>query len=129
MDRALTALAAAAAIAAAAAVGVVSAAFALYALIAPWLGPAGAAAVVAAVAALLVGVCGTLAKRKAQGRKPVTGAPEADPGIVQKIIEVAKERPMLAAGAAVAAGVYAIRHPALVAAVIGAVMQNRSRKP
>lgn len=122
------ALAAAAAIAAAAAVSVFSAAFALYALIMPWLGPAGAGAVVAAVAAVVVGGAGVLAKRKAQGRKMATGAPEADPSIVQKIIDIAKDRPMLAAGAAVAAGVYAIRHPALVAAVIGAVMENRSRK-
>lgn len=121
------ALAAAAAIAAAAAVSVVAAAFALYALAEPSLGSAGAGAVVAAAAAALVGGAGLLARRKAQARRHAPqGAPDA--GLVDKVIEIAKQRPMLAVGAAIAAGVYAIRHPSLVAAVIGAVMESRSRK-
>ena len=122
------ALAAGAAIAAAAAVSVVSAAFALYALVQPWTGPAGAGAIVAAVAALVVAFAGMMAKNKAESRRyrgEGRGA-EPDASIVSKIVEIAKERPMLAAGAALAAGVYAIRHPTLIAAVIGAVMENRS---
>lgn len=125
------ALAAGAAIAAAAAVSVVSAAFALYALVMPWTGSAGAGAIVAAVAALVVAVAGVMAKNRAEARRhhrgPARGA-EPDASMVSKIIDIAKERPMLAAGAALAAGVYAIRHPALIAAVLGAVMENRSSK-
>ena len=121
------ALAAAAAIAAAAAVSVVSAAFALYALLEPALGSAGAGAAVAAVFAAIVAVAGVLARRRAEGHAPPQRG-EADSGLVGKVMEIAKERPMLAVGAAIAAGVYAIRHPSLAAAIIGAVMESRSRK-
>jgi uncharacterized membrane protein len=127
MDRALMALAAAAAIAAAAAVSVAAAAFALYAAFTPLVGPAWAAAIVAAVAAVLVLVFGLLAKARADGGlRRREAAPDAS--LVQKAVEMAKEHPILAAGVALGAGVYAIRNPKLVAAVVAAFMEGRNSK-
>ncbi len=121
-EKTLTTLAAAAAIAAAAGVAVVAAAFALFALLAPTLGQAGAAAVVAATAAAIVALAGLVASARAKsGRRrqqDFAAHAAADPGLIVKLFELAKQRPIMAAGAAVAAGVFAIRNPALVAAVL-----------
>jgi hypothetical protein len=126
MERTLMALAAAAAIAAAAAVGVFSAFFALYALVEPRLGAAGAAAVVSASAAVLVAVAGLIAARKVEGdrREATTATPDAT--MVDTILSLVRERPLLASGAAVAAGIYALRNPQLIAAVLRAFMDKPS---
>lgn len=126
MERTLMALAAAAAIAAAAAVGVFSAFFALYALVEPQLGAPGAAAVVAASAAILVALAGFIAARKVEGdrREATTATPDAT--MVDTILSLVRERPLLASGAAVAAGIYALRNPQLIAAVLRAFMDNPS---
>lgn len=122
------AVAAAAAIAAAAAVSVAAAAFALYAAFVPLVGPAWAAAIVAAVAAVLVLIAGLLARARAEGghRRRREAAPDAS--LVQKVVEMAKEHPILATGVALGAGVYAIRNPKLVAAVVAAFMEGRNSK-
>ncbi|MDO9473129.1 MAG: hypothetical protein Q7J28_08735 [Caulobacter sp.] len=121
------ALAAAAAIAAAAAVGVVSAFFALYALVEPQLGAPGAAAVVSASAAVLVAVAGYIAARKVDGdRRRNTAQSTPDATLVDTILSLVRERPLLASGAAVAAGIYALRNPQLIAAVLRAFMDKPS---
>lgn len=127
MERTLMALAAAAAIAAAAAVGVFSAFFALYALVEPQLGAPGAAAVVAASAAILVALAGFIAARKVEGDRP-RGAAHTPPDatLVDTILSLVRERPLLASGAAVAAGIYALRNPQLIAAVLRAFMDKPS---
>lgn len=127
MERTLMALAAAAAIAAAAAVGVFSAFFALYALVEPQLGAPGAAAVVSASAAVLVALAGMIAARKVDGdkrRNTAQAAPDAT--LVDTILSLVRERPLLASGAAVAAGIYALRNPQLIAAVLRAFMDKPS---
>lgn len=126
MERTLMALAAAAAIAAAAAVGVVALAFALYAALLPVIGPAWAACAVAGAAALLVGFAALLAARKAEGDRHhvAQGAPDA--GLVETILGVVRERPIMASGVAVAAGLYALRNPQLIAAVLRAFMDKPS---
>ncbi len=127
MERTLMALAAAAAIAAAAAVGVVSAFFALYALVEPQLGAPGAAAVVSASAAVLVAVAGYIAARKVDGdRRRNTAQSTPDATLVDTILSLVRERPLLASGAAVAAGIYALRNPQLIAAVLRAFMDKPS---
>jgi hypothetical protein len=82
----------------------------------PRVGPAGAAAIVAAVAAVIVAIAGLLAARKVE-----TARHEAPPlgalGIVERLMEIAKDRPMLSIGAALAAGVFALRNPTLLAAL------------
>ncbi|MGE5500630.1 MAG: hypothetical protein ACM3W4_01750 [Ignavibacteriales bacterium] len=121
------AVAAAAAIAAAAAVSVAAAAFALYAALSPRVGEAWAAAIVAAVAAVLVLIAGLLARARAEGgQRRREAAPDAS--LVQKAVEMAREHPILATGVALGAGVYAIRNPKLVAAVVAAFMEGRNSK-
>ena len=120
------AVAAAAAIAAAAAVGVFSAFFALYALVEPHLGAPGAAAVVAASAAILVALAGLMAARKADGDKRNMAAAAPDATMVDTILSLVRERPLLASGAAVAAGLYALRNPQLIAAVLRAFVDKPS---
>jgi hypothetical protein len=127
MDRALMAVAAAAAIAAAAAVSVAAAAFALYAAMTPLVGPAWAAAIVAAVAAVLVLIAGLVARSRADGdhRRHDAGP---DASMVQRLVEMARDHPMIATGVALGAGVYALRNPKLVAAVVAAFMEGRNSK-
>jgi hypothetical protein len=127
-EKTLMTLAAAAAIAAAAAVSVFAAAFALYAVLDALIGSAGAAAVVAAVAALIVGIAGLLAARKAEGRhSPRAGhAPPQDSfDFTSRIVDIVKDRPLLSIGAALAAGVFALKNPTLTAAVAKAFMETR----
>lgn len=127
MERTLMALAAAAAIAAAAAVGVFSAFFALYALVEPQLGAPGAAAVVSASAAVLVALAGMIAARKVDSdKRRNTAQATPDATLVDTILSLVRERPLLASGAAVAAGIYALRNPQLIAAVLRAFMDKPS---
>lgn len=120
--RALLTASAIAAIGAAAAVAVVAAAFALYALLQPGLSPAAAAAVVAAIAALVALVGGLILTRKAH---PPTKE-EASP--VSRALDIARERPVLAAAAAIATGVVALRNPKIMAAVVSAFVAGRTAK-
>ncbi|WP_245863789.1 hypothetical protein [Caulobacter mirabilis] len=131
MERTLMALAAAAAIAAAAAVGVFSAFFALYALVEPHLGSAWAAAIVSVTAAAVVGLAGLLAARKVEGDRRAHAAAAATPdqGLVDAVLKIVRDRPILSAGAAVAAGIYALRNPTLVAAVVRAFVDKPSTPP
>ncbi len=124
MDRALRILAAAAAITAAAAIGVVSVALAIYAGALPFTGPAWAAAIVAAVMAL-VAVGGVLAFRP---RKTARREEEVDASLLEKMMDLAGEHPLLAVGAAIGAGIYAVRNPKLAAALLAAFMAGR-REP
>jgi len=120
------ALAAAAAIAAAAVVSVVAVAFALYAGLAPWVGAAWAAAIVAAVMALVIVCLALMVRSRVPGHRPRHApADEPDASMVQKIVGMARERPLLAAGLALGAGVFALRNPKLIAVVMAAFMEGR----
>ena len=130
IERTLMALAAAAAIVAAAAVSVISAAFALFALLRPEVGPAGAAAIVAAVFATIVGLAGIFdALRSGAASRERQRQP--DPlDIADRVIGIAKERPFVAAGAALAAGILLVRNPGLVGAIARAFVEGRpNRRP
>ncbi|MFZ5668420.1 MAG: hypothetical protein ACOY4K_02915 [Pseudomonadota bacterium] len=124
MERTLMALAAGAAIAAAAAVGVISAFFAVFAAIEPLVGTAWAAAIIAAASALVVALAGFAAKARAEGDRRRAVEAEPDASLVEILLKVVRDRPMLSAAAAVAAGVYALRHPQLLAAVVRAFMDR-----
>ena len=119
----LVGLIAAAMIAAAAGVLVVSAAFALYALVRDPLGPAGAAAVVALAAAILAALTAVIFERWAQG--PKGGKIEAEPDLVQKLIALVKERPIVSAAGLIAAATVAIRNPAITAIVLKAFLDPK----
>ena len=128
-EKTLMTLAAAAAIAAAAAVSVFAAAFALFAVLAPFLTPAGAAAVVAAVTAFIVAVAGLIAANRAEAKRVRhTPTPEVN-GFAERIVDIVKDRPILSIGAALAAGVFALRNPSFTAAVAQAFMASRQPPP
>lgn len=125
MDRALRILAAAAAIVVAAGIGVVAVALAIYAGALPFVGPAWAAAIVAAVMAA-VAVGGVMAFRPPKSQR--RDSEDLDASLLEKMIDLAREHPVLAMGAAVGAGIYAVRNPRLAAAIVAAFMAGR-REP
>jgi len=128
LKRILNLAAAIAAVAAAVAVCVVAAAYAVYAVADTWLTPAGAAAVVAGVFALVAVVAAWLATRKVTPRTPKGAAEPAAP--IDRIIGLAKERPLLALGVGAAAAFVLVRNPAVVTAVVSAFMAgNASKRP
>lgn len=130
MIRRLFLLAAAlAATSAAAAVSVFAAALALFAFVRPWTGEAGAAAVVMGVFALVVALGGLLAAQAAKPKRPDPRLESAS--LMQRLTELAKARPMAAAGVAIAAAAMAARNPAVVGAVARAFFDglNRPKPP
>ncbi len=111
-------------LAAAAGLLVFSLALALFALLRPWLGVPGAAAGVALAAALLVALVGFSMDRSLLRAKPKGGS---DQDLLQKLISMAQERPLIAAGAAVGAIFLAIRNPTLVATLAKAFLDPGGR--
>ncbi len=125
--RVLNLAAAIAAVAAAVAVCIVAASYAVYALAAQWLTPAGAAAIVAAIFALIAAVVAWLATRKVVPRTPKGAPPPETP--VERVIGLAKERPILALGAGAVAAFVLARNPALVSALVSAFIAGNAAKP
>lgn len=69
-------------------------------------GTAGAAAIIAGCSALVIAVAGFVAARKAgDAARPPATPPDAS--LIEMIMTVVRDRPLLSAGAAVAAGIYA----------------------
>jgi Na+/melibiose symporter-like transporter len=114
-------VAAFAAIAAAAAVCIVALAFALYAGLREVVGPAWAAAGVAGAVALIALILAFAITRKARP-KPVKGDAQ---NLTAKLIELARERPLVAVGVVGAAAAVAIKNPRILAAVIAGAFANR----
>ena len=128
LHRILNLAAAVVAVATAVAVVVVASSYAVYAVARLWLGAAGAAALVAAVYALFAAVLALLATRKAQPNG-AGGAP-TDEAFVNGLAALAKERPILARGAAAAAATAATavlaRNPGLVNVLVNALLGRAS---
>jgi hypothetical protein len=116
----LRAAAAAAAVATAVAASIVAAGFGLYALLEPYLGRPGAAAIVALILALVAAIVALVLTRKAKHKSK----PAADQSLAERAIELARAKPMVAAAAAIAAGVIAWRNPALIGIVAGAILNR-----
>ena len=119
-----------AALAAAACVLVVSAAFALYALLRSYIGPSGAAACVTLGAAVVLGVLALVLFSKAKGPKLKARGKAADGsgGLVERLTDLVSDRPVVAASAAVAAGLLAWRNPTLVSTVLRVIEPRAERK-
>lgn len=113
-----------AALAAAASVCVIALAFALYAALAPAWGPALAAAGVAGAATLLILLGGLIALLAANPSKLKKKSGSED--LPSRMIELAREKPLIAAAAIVAAGVVAVRNPKITATLMAAFMAGRS---
>lgn len=129
IEQTMKTVTAGAAVAAAVIVSVVAAAFTVYALVVPQIGPAGASAVVAALFAALAGVVALIATRRAAPKRAderdvpagldlrafgLEGLDLSGANLVERASEMIKERPVVAAGAAVAIGLIAFRNPELV---------------
>lgn len=125
-----TTLAAISAIAAAAGVAVIAAAFALYALLRDYLGPSGSAAVVAAIAALGAALAGLILFAGSRGGPRRGAAGRRDDGLTSRAFDMARDKPMIAAGvaaaAAVAAIVIAVKNPKVVTAALTAFLAGRA---
>jgi membrane protease YdiL (CAAX protease family) len=118
-------LTAAAALAAAAVLAVVAAGYALFALLSQSLSPAAAAAVTALVFALIAGLGGALLF----GRSEDDDRHEDEsPGLASRLGDLARERPIMAAAAGIAAGWIFMRNPAL-ATVVAAAFSEKGRDP
>lgn len=109
--------------AAAAVVGVVAAAFAVFALAEQWLGAAGAAAVVAGIFALSAAAIAFAVARRAESE------PLDDQSMIDRLVEMAKERPLVAAGAAAAIMTVVLRNPKILSVLMGAVLASLAPKP
>jgi hypothetical protein len=116
IQRIVTLTAAVAAIAAAAGVCVVALSYALYAVMREWLTPAGAAAVVALVFAILAVVIALVALGKTKPKPQ----PEASP--VERLVELARQKPLLAAAGVIGASFIAVRNPGMVATLVMGLM-------
>lgn len=119
------ALAAVGAVVTATAVCIVALAFALYAVLLGPFGPAGAAASVAVVFALLIALIGLIAANRSKHGADDNGGHD-HLGIAEKLIDIAKQKPLVATAAAIAAGVLALRNPALVGVILTAFMNSKN---
>jgi hypothetical protein len=124
VKKALSFVAAIAAMAAAAATCVVAAAYALYALLRYYLGPAGAAAVIAIVFAAVTVTLAVITFRKTQPQ----ATRRDEQSLTTRLIDLAREKPIIAAGAAAAAGLVLLRNPRVVGAAVSAAMASRARE-
>ena len=123
IQKLLLLFAAAGAALAAAGVVVVSLAYALYALMrdTAGLGAAASAAIVAgAIALIFVGIAAALAIK--------AGAKPKEPPMVERLKAFVRERPVTAAGAALAAGVFAVRNPKVLLPIMLAFLEPKSPK-
>ena len=127
LKRVLYLAAAIAAVAAAVAVCIVAASYAVYALALVWLTPAGSAAVVAAVFAVIAAVAAWLATRKAIPKTPKGAPPPETP--VEKVIAIAKARPLATLGVGAVAAFVLARNPAIVSALVSAFVAGNAAKP
>ena len=108
--RVLLALMAAATLSAAAAVIVVALAFALYALVEPHLGRAGAAATVAAATGILAALGGMIMALVGRNKRS-RAASALSGGILERAVAFVRQKPIVAASAAIGAGLMAARNP------------------
>jgi uncharacterized membrane protein len=125
-SRLLRLVAAIAALAAAAAVVIVALAFALYAAVRDIIGPAWGAASVAGVFAVVTLILALVVTRRARPENPVPGD---DRNLTSKLIDLARERPLVAAGAVAAAAAVVIKNPRILMAVITGLFAGRAAQP
>ena len=105
-----------AAIAAAAGVTVVALAYALFAVMRYWLTPAGSAAVVALAFAILAAVIAMVMLGKSKPKPQPAQSP------VERLVEIARQKPLLAAAGIIGASFIAVRNPGMVATLVMGLM-------
>ncbi len=123
VTRLLRGFVAIAAICAAVVIALTAASFAIYALVQPYVGSAGAAGVVTAVYALIALAIGLIAMPRRR-RKPTEGAS----GVADDLMDLVRDKPIAAAGVAVAAGIMAMRNPRVIIEVVRALRGGGGRR-
>ncbi|HEY2660175.1 MAG TPA: hypothetical protein VGI79_10660 [Caulobacteraceae bacterium] len=123
LQKAMMVAAALAAMAVAAATGVIALAFALYELLRTPLGPAGAAASVAALCAVAITVAGLVAVRGAGPKERHSAEDRESFGLMERLMELVRDKPMASMGVALAAGVMVMRNPAVIGVVLRTLME------
>lgn len=127
LRRVLLALMAATTFSVAAGVIVVALAFALYALAEPYLGRAGAAGVVALVVAVVMGLAGMVMALASRGKRlKATG--RISGGFLERAITFVRQKPIVAASAAIGAGLMASRNPKYLGEALRAFFDGASPK-
>ena len=121
IKKALAIVAAAGAVLAAGGVFVVALAYAFYALMRDVVGPAGAAACVAGAAFVVIGIVALVAMIKA-------GAFRREPTMGEKAAAFVRDKPVTAAAAALAAGVFAVRNPKALMTLVLAFLEQKPGK-
>lgn len=124
---ALRSLSAAALLATAAAIALVAGAIALGALLCQYVGLPAAAALVALLAAVIAAIAGLLLKPRSAARK-LADQPNQD-DLLGRAIDLARKRPVLAATATLALGVFAVRNPKLIGALVSALIAKEAVTP
>ena len=110
----------------AAGVLVVAAAYALFALVRGPLGPSGAAACTAGAAALLIGLVGLAFAGLARPAKRRPAAAD-DQDLLQRLIALARDRPIISGGALIGLVTMALRNPALITILLKAFLEPKPR--
>jgi hypothetical protein len=128
LRKVIIAVVGAAMLGASAAVMVVAGAMALYGVLRPFVGGPGAAAIIVLAAGLLMLAVGMLLERRLLNstRKPT---PEDEQDLLQKLMGMAQDKPLIAVGALIGAVFLAIRNPALTAVVVKAFLDPKPRPP
>lgn len=128
LNRILIGAAAIAAIMAAAGCAVVALCFAIYALLRDYITPAGASAVIVLICAIIAGVSAWVLASKLKPAMPARRRPEPPASFSERAIDLVRDHPLAAAGAAVAAGAAAFANPALVTAVLRAFTDRKRNR-
>ena len=128
VQRVVAAVIAATSAAVAAVVVIVSAIYAVFALLVNYVSAAGATAIIAgAIAVVLMGVALAFRQRaKAPKLKTSSVSAPADVSVSERLLGLAQDKPIVAATAAVAAGLLAWRNPKLVGTVLRAFEVGRA---
>ncbi len=117
----------AAALSVSAGVIVVALAYGLFALVRPYVGPAGASGVVAAAAAVLIGLIGLIMTNLA--RPPPRKPPSEPESVIDRIIDFVRSKPVTAVGAAIAAGILAVRNPGYLGTALRSFIEGTQAAP
>lgn len=130
VGRTIAAVIAGVLVATAAAACVVFAVLALFWVLEPLVGQAGAAALVAGLLAVVVAIIIVVMMSRGGHHHAHHHHGEGGPtdfAFVDRLIDMAKDRPLLSLGAALAAGLIAVRNPALVATIVAAFVDRPKR--
>ncbi len=109
-------------------ISLVAAAFGLFVMLRSLCGEVTAYAIVAGLFALVALIVALVASRPgAAEKRPVPAPPETSP-ILAALMAVVRDKPLVSAAVAAAAGIIAVRNPQMISSVIAAFLQDAEPK-